>query len=174
MARTSGDPARLQAAFRDAVAAIDHNQAVSFFATMDSTVAQNVGSQRLVAMLTSIFAGLALVLALIGVYSVLAYGVSQRTPEIGIRMALGATRHEVVWLVMRGGLTLVGGGVAAGLIAAAAASRLLRQLLFGVGPLSAAVYGGVAVAFILVAALACLGPSLRASRIDPLSAVRGD
>jgi ABC-type antimicrobial peptide transport system permease subunit len=173
LARTTGDPVHLQAAIRDAVAAVDRNQAISFFATMESTAAQSVGAQRLLATLTLVFAGLALALALIGLYSVLAYGVSQRTPELGIRMALGASRRDVVGLVMRGGLTLVGVGLIAGLAGAAAISRLIRQLLFGVGPLSAGIYIGVAAVFLVIGALACLAPSLRASRIDPLNAVRG-
>jgi predicted permease len=172
VARTTGDPAALQTAIKSAVAAVDRNQSISFFATLESTAALSLGAQRLVATLTSIFAGLALVLALIGLYSVIAYGVSQRTNEIGIRMALGASRRAVVGLVMRGGLMLVAIGLVLGLAGSIAAGRLMRQLLFGVPALNVAIYAGVAAAFVAVACLACLGPSLRASRIDPLTAVR--
>ena len=170
--KTAGAPSTLQTAIRNAVAAVDRTQAVSFFATLESTVTQSVGTQRLVATLTGLFAAIALLLSLIGLYSVLAYVVSQRTPEIGIRMALGATRGQVIGMVMKSGLTLVGIGLALGLGGAAAASRLIRQLLFGVAPLSASIYLAVALAFAAVGALACLAPSLRASRIDPLVAFR--
>jgi predicted permease len=172
--RTTGDPASLQSSIRRAAAAVDPNQAISFFATMDSTAAQALGTQQLVATLTSIFAALSAALALIGVYSVIAYTVSQRTAELGIRIALGASAREVVQLVMRGGMSVVAAGVGAGLVSAAIMGRVIRQLLFGVDPISAEVYGGVAVLFLLVAAMACLAPSLRASRIDPLRALRMD
>jgi len=147
---------------------------VSFFATLENTVDASLGAQRLVATLTAVFAGLALLLSLTGLYSVLAYLVLQRTAEIGIRMALGATRRQVIGLVMRSGLGLVSGGLVLGLGGAAAAGRLIRQLLFGVEPLSGSLYVAVALSFALVAALACLGPSLRASRIDPLAACRAE
>jgi ABC-type antimicrobial peptide transport system permease subunit len=137
-------------------------------------VTASLGAQQLVATLTGIFAALALALALIGLYSVLAYAVSQRTAEIGIRMALGASPRQVVGLVMRHGLALVTAGLVLGLAGAAGASRLIRQLLFGVQPLDAAIYGGIAVLFALVAALACIAPSRRASRIDPLTAFRAE
>jgi ABC-type antimicrobial peptide transport system permease subunit len=174
IARTSGDASALQAPIRAAVAAIDRTQAVSFFSTTESTVTQSLGAQQLVATLTAVFAGLALLLSLSGLYAVLAYLVSQRTAEIGIRMALGATRGQVVSLIMRSGLVLVAIGLVLGLGCAAAATRLIRQLLFGVDGLSLGIHAAVAVIFAIVAALACLGPSLRASRIDPLVAFRAD
>jgi putative ABC transport system permease protein len=174
VARTDGDPAALQAVLRSTVAAVDNDQPISFFATLESNVAQSLGVQRIVASLTTVFAALALVLSAIGLYSVLAYAVSQRTSEIGIRMALGAQPGQVVGLVMRDGLRLVTVGLVAGLAAAAGAARLIETLLFGVRPLDPIVYGGVAGVFTLVAGLACLVPSLRASRIDPLLALRAD
>jgi predicted permease len=174
VAKTSGDASALQGPIRAAVAAVDKTQAVSFFATLDTNLSQSLGTQQIVATLTGIFAALALALSLTGLYSVLAYVVSQRTAEIGIRMALGASRRQVVTLVMRSGLALVAVGLLLGLGSAAAASRLIRQLLFGIGPLNPLVYLGVAATFAVVAALACLGPSLRASRIDPMVAFRAD
>jgi len=114
------------------------------------------------------------VLSAVGLYSVLAYAVSQRTPEIGIRMALGARPAQVVRLVMQGGLRLVAVGLTLGLAAAAGAARVIRTLLFDVQPLDPAVYAGVAALFTAVAALACMVPSLRASRIDPLLALRAE
>jgi predicted permease len=174
--RSSGqvDAASLQGAIRAAVAAVDKNQPISFFATLETNIAQSLGAQRIVASLTAIFAGLALVLSAVGLYSVLAYAVSQRRAEIGIRMALGAKRAQVVRLVMQGGLQLVAVGLALGLAGAAGAARLIRTLLFDIQPLDPIVYGGVAVLFTAVAALACLLPSLVASRIDPLVALRSE
>ena len=174
VARTDGDAAALRVVLRSTVATVDKDQPISFFATLETNVAQSVGVQRIVASLTSIFAGLALVLSAIGLYSVLAYAVSQRTPELGIRMALGARPGQVVGLVMRNGLTLVAVGLVGGLAAAAGAARLIQTLLFDVQPLDPPIYGGVTAIFAIVASLACLVPSLRASRIDPLIALRSE
>jgi len=174
LARAGGDAERLQASIRAAVAAVDPNQPISFFATLETTVANSLGVQRIVASLTAVFAGIALVLSAVGLYSVVAYAVSQRTSEIGIRVALGARRGQVVGLVMRGGLRLVALGLGAGLAAAAGAARLIQTLLYEVQPLDPAIYAGVAVLFLAVAALACLIPSLRAARLDPLRALRAE
>jgi predicted permease len=174
VARTAGDPAALQAIIRTAVAEVDKNQPISFFATLEANVATSLGTQRIVALLTTIFAALAFVMSVVGLYSVLAYAVSQRTSEIGIRMALGAQSAQVIGLIMRSGLELVAIGLVLGLAAAAGAARIIQTLLFDVRPLEPIVYAGVAVTFAAVAALACLLPSLRASRIDPLIALRAD
>jgi len=174
IARTSGDPAALQSVIRAAVAAVDKDQPISFFATLEANVATSLGTQRIVASLTTIFAALAFVMSVVGLYSVLAYAVSQRTAEIGIRMALGAQAAQVVRLIMRSGLQLVAIGLALGLAAAAGAARLIQALLFDIRPLEPLVYAAVAVTFAIVAALACLLPSLRASRIDPIIALRAD
>jgi predicted permease len=174
IAKSGGDPNALQGAIARAVASVDKTQAISFFGTLDSNVAANLGPARLVATLTMIFAAIALALALTGLYSVLAFLVSQRTPEIGIRMALGASRQQVVALVMRNGLLVVAIGLALGIGGAAFTAMLIRQLLFGVDPLNAGIYAGVAIAFAAVAVVACLAPSLRASRIDPLIALRAE
>ena len=174
VAKTDGDATALQSIIKTAVTGADKDQPISFFATMESNVAQSLGTQRIVASLTAIFAGVALVLAAVGLYSVLAYAVAQRTSEIGIRMALGAQRSQVVTLIMSGGLKLVAIGLVVGLVAAAGASRLIQTLLFNVQPLDPFVYGGVSVLFAFVASLACLLPSLRASRIDPLVALRAE
>ncbi len=174
VAKIDGDAAALQAIIKAAVTGADKDQPISFFATLESNLAQSLGTQRIVASLTAIFAGVALVLAAVGLYSVLAYAVAQRTGEIGIRMALGAQRSQVIALIMRSGLKLVAIGLVVGLALAAGVARLGQTLLFNVQPLDPLVYGGVAVLFAFVAALACLMPSLRASRIDPLIALRSD
>ncbi|HEX7137912.1 MAG TPA: ABC transporter permease [Vicinamibacterales bacterium] len=174
VARTTGDASTLQSAIRAAVAAVDKDQPISFFATLDTNIAQSLGAQRIVASLTTIFAAIALALSAIGLYSVLAYLVSQRTAEIGIRIALGAQPSQVIGLVLRSGLRLVAVGLVLGFGGAIAAARLIQTLLFQVRPLDPAIYGLVAVLFTTVAALACFVPSWRASRIDPLVALRAD
>jgi putative ABC transport system permease protein len=174
VARTDGDAAALQSVLRNAVASVDKDQPISFFTTLETSLALSLGAQRIVASLTTIFAGFALVLSAVGLYSVLAYAVSQRRSEIGIRMALGAQPGQVVRLVMRNGLQLVAIGLGVGLLAAAGAARLIQTLLFEVKPLDPLIYAGVTILFTVVAILACLVPSVRASRIDPLVALRAD
>ncbi len=172
VAKTSGDPTALQAILRTAVAEVDSDRAISFFATMDSNIAQSLGVQRIIASLTVAFAALALVLSAVGLYSVLAYAVGQRTTEIGIRMALGAQTTQVLGLVMRSGLRLVAVGLTIGLVGAGLIARVIQTLLYDVQPLDPVVYGVVTLLFAAVATLACLLPSFRAARIDPLIALR--
>jgi predicted permease len=172
-ARTEGDPSALQAIINRAVRAVDKDQPTRFFATFEANVAASLGTQRMTAALTTIFAAIALLLSGAGLYSVLSHAVAQRTAEIGLRMALGAQRSQVVGLVLRGGLTLVAIGMALGLAAAAGASRLIAALLFGVAPLDPLVYAAVSVLFAVVAVLACWLPSRRAARIDPIVALAG-
>ncbi len=174
VASTDGDPNLLQPVIRAAVAAVDKTDAVSAFTTMETQLQQSLGVQRITAWLTGAFASVALLLSALGLYSVLAYAVTQRTGEIGIRMALGAERTDVVRLVISQGMRLVFIGLFIGLGAAAAGSRVLTSLLFNVEPLNLGVFGGVAVLFSIVAVLACLIPSWRASRIDALVAIRAD
>jgi predicted permease len=170
-ARTTGDPAALQGVIRAAVAAIDPNQPISSFTTLDAALATSLGVQRIVSSLTGCFAGIALLLAAVGLYSVVAHAVAQRTGEIGIRMALGAAPRQVLSLVMAGGLKLVAIGLALGVAGAAGAARLMQSLLASVGPFDPRIYAAVVALFTAVAALACLVPARRASRIDPLAAL---
>ncbi len=174
LARTSADPAALQAIMRTAVAEVDKDQPISFFATMDSILGANLGFQRIVATLTGIFAGVALLLAAIGLYSVLAYSVVQRTAEIGIRMALGANRGQVLGMIVTQGMALVGIGLVAGLWGAYGAGVLLTSLLFETAAFDLSIYAVVTVVFALVALLACLLPARRAARIDPIVALRSE
>jgi putative ABC transport system permease protein len=168
---STADTAWLQNAIRAAVADVDRDQAIAFFQSLDTLLSQSLGIQRIVATMTGCFAGLALVLAAIGLYSVVAHAVAQRTNEIGIRMALGARPGQVVSLIMSGGLKLVAIGLVLGLAGAWGVTRYMQSLLSNVQPLDPVVYGSVAIFFALVAAAACLVPSLRASRIDPLLAL---
>lgn len=171
IARVAGDPATLQNIIRAAVAQVDKDQPTSFFTTIDAALAQSLGVQRIVAGLTACFAVIALILAAIGLYAVVAYAVTQRTNEIGIRMALGARPGQVLSLIMTGGLKLVAIGVVIGLAGAAGTSKLIATLLSNVRPLDPLVYITVAAFFGMVAALACLIPARRAARIDPVTAL---
>lgn len=170
--RTDGDPAALQSAMRSTLASLDSTVALAFFTTMDTALSSSLIFPRITAWLTAAFASVALLLAAVGLYSVLAYAVTQRTNEIGLRMALGAQREQVIALVLRSGLSLVALGLVIGLAIAAGAARLIRTLLFSVQPIDPLIYGGVTVLFAFIAILACLLPSLRASRIDPIIALR--
>lgn len=171
---TRGDASSLQAVLRTAVAAVDRTQPVAGFQTMDKSVAQSLGVQRVTAWLTGVFALIALVLSVLGLYSVLAYVVTQRVAEIGIRMALGAQSLDVIRLVVSQGMRLVVVGLVIGLGAAALGGRAVASLLYDVKPLDPMVFASVVAVFGLVALAACLIPAQRASRIDALLAIRGE
>jgi len=174
VARVDSDPAALQTIMTTAVAQVDKDQPISFFQTMDTIIRQNLGFQRIVATLTGIFAGVALLLAAVGLYSVLAYSVAQRTSEIGIRMALGAQRSQVLQLIVRQGMALVAIGLVVGLGAAFGAGTLIASLLFETQPFDTVIYAVVAVLFAVVALLACILPAMRAAKIDPIVALRAE
>ncbi|MBL9215152.1 MAG: ABC transporter permease [Opitutaceae bacterium] len=151
---------------------LDPNLALALPQTMDDLVSQSLGVQRVTLALLITFAGIAAFLAAVGVYSVMAYSVTQRTGEIGVRMALGASTGHILRLVLGAGAPPVGLGLALGLAGAFAASRLLQQALYEVQPFDPAVFAGVAACFALVATLACLIPARRAARVDPMVALR--
>ena len=174
IARTAQDPASVINALRGAVWAVDSERPVSLIRTMDQLMEQNVADRARPMMLLGIFAGLALVLACIGVYGVLAYSVAQRTREIGVRMALGARPGDVTWMILGRGLKLSAVGLIAGAALAGILGILLRTLLFGVTPAAPLVYAGTAASLIVVALAACVIPAQRAARVDPVVALRDE
>jgi predicted permease len=170
--RTVGDPRWIVGEVRKAVHETDPNLPIYRVATMTEQISANVNQERLVAYLTSAFGILALALASVGLYGVMSYAVSRRTAELGIRMALGAHPSQVLWMVLRGSLQLVGLGVALGLPLVFAASRFLKGMLFGLAPSDSATVVSAIVVLVTVAAVAGYLPALRASRIEPLVALR--
>lgn len=170
--RTAQDPAAVTPALEDAVWAVDKNIPIRDMDTMDQVVAVSVADPRFEAILLGAFGGLGLVLAMVGVYGVISYGVSQRTREIGVRMALGAARGDVLRMVMREGMLLALGGIVAGVFGALALTRFLRSLLFEVKPTDPMTFFGVAIALMVVAMAACYAPARRAMRVDPMVALR--
>jgi len=170
--RADGDPRELSNAIRHAVLAIDPSQPVSNVETMDDVVDREIAQRRIQTNLLGAFAGLALVLACLGIYGVLSLVVSERTQEIGLRMALGADRRSVLRLVMGGGMKLALAGVAAGLVGAYLATGYLERLLFGVRSADPWVFAGVACALLLVSLVAVYIPARRASLVDPLVSLR--
>ena len=170
--RATVEPMSLATAARQAVLAIDREQPVSEMKTGEALVSDSVAQPRLAMILLSVFAAVALLLAAVGTYGVVAYSVSQRTHEFGVRMALGAGRREVLGLVVRQGLVLAAAGVVLGLLVAAGATRLLAGLLFGISPTDPITYGLVAVLLTFVALLACVIPARRATLVDPMTALR--
>ncbi len=159
---------------RRVIAEIDPNVALATPQTMEDLVTQSVGVERVTLALLITFAAIAALLAAVGVYSVMAYAVTQRTSEIGVRLALGAGKGQVINLILSQGMRLVAIGLVLGLAGAAGASRLLASLLYQIKPLDPVVFGSVTLLFSVVAACACLVPSLRAARIDPIVALRAD
>ena len=151
---------------------LDPTVALATPQTMDELLTQSLGVQRVTMALLIAFAGIAALLAAVGVYSVMAYSVTQRTGEIGVRMALGATTGSILQLILRTGAVQVGTGLLFGLGGAFAASRLLQEALYEVKPFDPAVFGVVILFFAAVAALACFIPARRASRVDPMEALR--
>ena len=172
-ARTSGDPDAMAEQVRAAVWAVDRNQPVWKIRSMATLLDYDLAARRFTARLTAGFAALALLLSLIGVYGVMSYVVAQRTREIGIRMALGAARGEVVRLVLGRGLRIVAAGIGLGLVAAYAGARVIEGQLFGVAA-DLATFVAVPLVLVGVAAMACWVPARRAARVDPVIALSAE
>jgi putative ABC transport system permease protein len=172
--RTAGNPAHLISAVRAAVAEAEPNQPIHNLMTMGQRLANSTTSPRLNTALLGSFAAVALVLAVVGIYGVMSYAVTQRRREIGVRMALGAQRSDVLGLIIHGGLRLTLLGVAVGLAGAFALTRYLSNLLYSVKATDPLTFLGVAVALTGVALLACWLPARRAARTDPMVALRTD
>jgi putative ABC transport system permease protein len=170
--RSRGNPDTVAAGVVDRLHGLDPALAISNVRTMQTEVNQSIAPQRFNAMLVGMYAGLALILALIGIYGVLAYMVMQQTHEMGIRMALGAQRRHIVALVVMGGMRLVLAGAAIGLVGAWAVTRLMQGLLYGVTPGDPITFLAVTALLSGAALLACYIPALRAARIDPMAALR--
>lgn len=168
------NPAQLTQAARQAVREFDPNQIIWRIQTLDEMLSKSVAPRRFNMMLLGVFAGVALVLAAVGLYGVMSYSVNWRTNEIGIRMALGARASNVIGLVLREGMIMTLIGLALGLAGALALSRLLTTLLYGVSPRDPFTFAGVSIVLLLVALVACLIPAMRATKVDPLVALRAE
>jgi ABC-type antimicrobial peptide transport system permease subunit len=172
--RTTGDPAGLARTAQAAVWDVDRDQPVTSVRTLEQLLARSEANRRFTALLLGIFAAVALTLAAIGVYGVIAYSTAQRTREIGIRVALGAARRDVMVMVLRDGVVVAGAGVALGIAAAAALTRSLAGLLFGVAPRDPLTFAAAAVVLLAVAVAATYLPARRAIRVEPMTALRAE
>jgi putative ABC transport system permease protein len=170
--RTAVDPMSLAPAVRNAIWAVDKDQPVSNMNSMEEVVSRAVARQRFSMLLLAIFAGVALVLAAVGIYGVMSYTVAQQTREIGIRMALGAQRGDVLKMTVLQGLKLVAIGLVVGLVAAFVLTRVMASLLFGISATDPLTFLTISGVLLGVALLASYIPALRATRVDPMIALR--
>ena len=170
--RTSGDPLLMARPVRDAIHTVDKDMPISNVKSMDALLESSLGQRRLSMILLGAFSAIALLLASIGIYGVLAYSVTQRSRELGIRMALGAARGAVLRLVIGQGMALAGIGIVIGLVGAFALTRLLTSQLYSVTPTDPATFVGVSLLLAGIALVATLLPALRATRVDPVVALR--
>ncbi len=170
--RTTGDPLALSAAIRHEMRQLDATLLLRNLLSLDQLVDRTITLQRFNLSLLGLFAALGLALAAIGIYGVMAYGVAQRTHEIGLRMALGAQARDVLRMILKQGMALVLSGIALGLLASLALTRLLQTLLFGVQANDPLTFGLIALLLAIVALLACWIPARRATKVDPMIALR--
>jgi ABC-type antimicrobial peptide transport system permease subunit len=172
--RVAGNPTTIVDAATSIIGDTDPNQSFLDVQTYDGRVASRIWQRRVAGALFGCFAGLALVLAVIGLYGVLSYLVSQRRREIGVRVALGATSRDVIRMVLGCGLRLATAGVTVGLLLAFALARGVAGLLYGVSPADPLTFVTLPIVLVAIAALACYVPARRAMRVDPIVALRGD
>jgi putative ABC transport system permease protein len=170
--RSAGDPTAVAGSVREAIRAVDRGVPNYNLKTMNDVVSTSAAPRRIPMLLLSAFAGVALLLAMLGIYGVTSYYVTQRTHEIGVRMALGAQIVDVLKLVLRRAMLLVVVGIGIGVAGAVVVTRYLTSLLFGVKPIDTLTFVGVAVVLAVVVFVACLVPARRAAKIDPLEALR--
>jgi ABC-type antimicrobial peptide transport system permease subunit len=172
--RAKTDAAALAPAIREAIQSVDRNQPVVRLATMQDLLSASAVERRFALILFETFAVTALLLAAAGMYGVLSGSVAERTREIGVRAALGATRGDILSLVLRQGITLTGWGVVIGLVGAVATSRVIVSLLFTVSPLDPITFGGVVLLLVVTGLVACTAPALRAIQVDPARTLRAE
>ena len=172
--RSEGDPLGMAPAVRDRIRQVDPDVPASSLRTMEDRVSASLALPRLQAIVLGTFAGLALVLAGVGIYGVMSFTTRQRTREIGIRMAIGASSRAILSLLLGKGFVMVAAGVAAGLLGALALTRALRTLLFEVSPSDPVVFIAVTAALATIAMLAAWVPARRATRLEPVAALRED
>jgi predicted permease len=170
--RFSGDLRGIVPEVRRAIGEVNRDLPITGVMTLAEQVDESLVVQKLIARLSSFFGGLALLLASIGIYGILSYAVARRTSEVGLRMALGAKRSHVVWLVMRDVVALVAAGLAIGIPTAVALERLVSSMLFGVTNLDAVSIAAAVMVLVAVAGVAAYLPARRASRVDPMTALR--
>jgi putative ABC transport system permease protein len=170
--RTRGSAATLTPAIKQAIWSVDKDEPIVRVATMDERLAKSAAERRFAVILFETFGLAALVLAAIGIYGVLSGSVTERTREIGVRLALGAQRRDVLGMILGQGVKLAVSGVGIGLLAAWAVTRLLTTMLYSVSATDPLIFGGVAVLLIVVALVACYLPARRATKVDPLVALR--
>jgi putative ABC transport system permease protein len=170
--RTSSDPMAMIGSVRREVMAVDADQPVYQIQTMEDLVSKSIAQPRFYSTTLGIFATLALILAGVGVYAVMSYSVTQRTHEIGVRMAVGAERRDVIKLILREGMLLTVIGMSLGLAGALALTRIVASLLFDVSPNDLITFTLIALLLIHIALLACYIPARRATKIDPMLALR--
>jgi putative ABC transport system permease protein len=170
--RTSGNPENLVETLKRAVADVDLTRPATNFRTVEQNLSQQTQYLRLYILLLGIFGGIAAILAAIGIYGIMAYSVAERTREIGIRMALGAGSNDVLKMVMRHALLLIGAGCTIGLAGSFALTRLISSGLYGVTATDPATFVAISVLLVVVALIACLIPTIRAIRVDPTIALR--
>jgi putative ABC transport system permease protein len=170
--RTAGDPLAAAATARREIARLDPDQPISDVRTMEARIDRSLKNQRFNMVLLAVFASCALTLAAIGIYGIVAYAVTERTHEIGVRVALGAQRQDIMRMVVRQGMTMTLIGTGAGLAAAFGVTRVMSTLLFGVSAADPITFAVIPLLLLAVAAWACYVPARRATRVDPIVALR--